>query len=223
MISSLRFLSGYPIKLTGIKKKLFTFNGRLNLIIGPNGSGKSTLLTALAGKTGCGSGGWNDGNKPAASGKDVEIEWDGQPVFYQDCYRNSEDSFIKQDFFTEYSHLRSTGEKRIGLINELINYIEKRFLTYKLKREERPTLLLDEVDNHIGFPGQSILWKEIFPLLIKKYQLIISSHSVFPILLKRDNNLRCDTIIQLYNNYSDLCISELAAAVDYFNSNSSPV
>jgi len=187
------------------------------LIIGPNGSGKSTLLKGLARKTGCDSGGWNRGNKPVDSVEDVDVDWDGYPVFYQDCYNNSEDSFIKQNFFIEYSHLRSTGEKRIGLINELINYIEDHFLTYKLKRNERPTLLLDEVDNHIGFPGQAVLWKDIFPLLIKKYQLIVSSHSVFPVLLKRNNNLRCDTIIQLYKDYSDLCVRELAEAVDYYN------
>ncbi|MDX9801501.1 MAG: AAA family ATPase [Spirochaetia bacterium] len=226
MIRSIRFENGYQVKLPGIGKKKLQFNDRLNLLSGPNGSGKSTILKALAESAGCGSGGWSAGDESQTGGQNrtmcgnssYQVEWDGSPVFFQDCYSNSEKSFINPSFFDDFTHLRSTGEKRIGLINELINYIEERFLTWKMKKEERPTLLLDEIDNHIGFAGQALLWKEIFPRLIKKYQLVVSTHSIFPLLLKKENSLRQDNIISLYRGYEDICIGELARAVDFYNS-----
>jgi predicted ATPase len=220
MIFSIRFIKGYQVKLPGIRKKTITFNDRLNILSGPNGSGKSTIIRALAEAAGCGNGGWSE---PIISeqSKDVHgfiAEWDMKPVFFQDCYTDSEKSLLNPAFFDDFSHLRSSGEKRIGLINELINYIEDRFLTYKLKREDRPTLLLDEIDNHIGFAGQALLWKEIFPRLLKKYQLIVSTHSIFPLLLKKESSLRQDNIISLHSGYEEICINELAKAVDYYNS-----
>jgi len=242
MISSIKFDRGYQVKLTGIGRKKIQFNNRLNLLSGPNGSGKSTILKALAESAGCADGGWSSSDKGSAgkyssvktvigsipssspliimetADSSYSVEWDGSPVFFQDCYTNSEKSFINPDFFDDYTNLRSTGEKRIGLINELINYIEDRFLTWKMKKEDRPTLLLDEIDNHIGFAGQALLWKEIFPRLIKKYQLVVSTHSIFPLLLKKDNSLRQDNIISLYKGYEDICINELAKAVDFYNS-----
>ncbi len=242
MISSIKFDRGYQVKLPGIGRKKIQFNNRLNLLSGPNGSGKSSILKALAESAGCAGGGWSDvyqqsimeqnsvetvgGTVPSSSrlismetaNSAYSVEWDGSPVFFQDCYANSEKSFINPDFFDDFTNLRSTGEKRIGLINELINYIEDRFLTWKMKKEDRPTLLLDEIDNHIGFAGQAFLWKEIFPRLIKKYQLVVSTHSIFPLLLKKDNSLRQDNIISLYRGYEDICINELAKAVDFYNS-----
>ena len=144
-------------------------------------------------------------------GFDADVKWDSKPVFYQNCYSDSEKSFLNPDFFNENELLRSSGEKRIGLINELINYLEERYLTYKTGRGEGPTLLLDEVDNHIGFAGQGLLWKYIFPLLAKKYQLIISTHSVFPLLL------RMDDVISLDNKYPEACLRELGEAIDKYN------
>jgi predicted ATP-binding protein involved in virulence len=149
----------------------------------------------------------------------VTVERDEQPVFYQDCYSNSEESFIGADYLDSHAYLRSTGEKRIGLVNELVDHIENRFLTYKLRRDTRPTLLLDEVDNHIGFAGQSVLWSDLIAKLCKKYQLIVSTHSIFPILLKRDNVLRQDNIIVLADRYAEICVSELGQAIEYFNTN----
>ena len=223
MIYSIRFKSGYAAKLPGIRKKTFSFKSRLNLLTGPNGSGKSTILRALADAAGCGSGGW--GEKTPGSGKEIltcstdffTVERDGRPVFFQDCYTDSEKSFIDPSIFEKFSRLRSTGEKRIGLINELINHIEDRFITYKLKKEERPALVLDEIDNHIGFAGQSLLWKHIFPLLLKKYQLIVSTHSIFPLLLNREKTLREDNLISLVKGYEEFCMKELAFAIDYYN------
>lgn len=218
VIETLRFTGGYPTKLAGIKKRTIQFSDRLNLVIGPNGGGKSTILGTLAKLTGCGDGGWSNQagiNMPLYK---TEIKWDGLPVFYQDCDTDSAASFINPGFFDEFSHLRSTGEKRIGLINELINTFEAKFPTYKLKNTNRPTLLLDEVDNHIGFVGQSVFWKDVIPRLIKKYQIIVSTHSVFPLLLKKETSLRQDIIIELDPEYDAACIKVLAEAVDHYNS-----
>ncbi len=223
MISSVLFHSGYPIRLEGIGRKRIIFNNRINVLFGPNGSGKTTILKTLAALCGCADGGWSDGCTAQPLPYRAEIQRDEQPVFYQDCYHDSEESFIGTDYLDTHAHLRSTGEKRIGLVNELVDYIEDRFLTYKLRRTDRPTLLLDEVDNHIGFAGQSILWGDLFSKLSKKYQLIISSHSIFPILLKRDNLLRQDNIIVLADKYAEICVTELGRAISYFNNNSGGV
>jgi len=219
MITSLRFHSGYPIGLTGIRKRRIDFNPRLNILFGPNGAGKSTILRTLAAATGCGTGGWSDGREPSTLPYEITMEWDERPVFYQDCYADSEHSFIAGDYLETHAHLRSSGEKRIGLVNELIDAIEERFLSYKLPRDVRPTLLLDEVDNHIGVAAQSIFWEEIVSTLCKKYQLIVSTHSVFPLLLQRDNALRRDTIVMLEPHYGEICLAQLGEAIEYFNRN----
>ena len=237
MIESLRFHSGYPSRLEGIGRRLHRFGDRINVLFGPNGSGKTTMLHALAVATGCGNGGWSDreriGDERSSCdrrgrgcsaqrtagelGFRASLEWDGYPVFYQDCYAHSEKSFIGSGYLESRKMLRSTGEKRIGLINELIDYLENRFLTYKLKADQRPTLLLDEVDNHVGFAGQSILWKEIFPLLSKKYQLIVATHSIFPVLLRKNTTSRKDNILELTPQYAARCLGELGEAIEFFN------
>jgi len=219
MIFSIQFFSGYPVKLKGIKKDPVVFNGWTNILYGPNGSGKTTILKTLAELSGCGGGGWSgtDPIKKTNTTFEAEIKKDNMPVFYQDCYTDSEKSFIDIDFLESNAHLRSSGEKRIGLVNELIDHIEETFPTYKLDVEDRPTLLLDEVDNHVGFMGQAILWKEIFPKLSKKYQLIISTHSIFPVLLKNDNSIKPDNLIILAERYAEVCVEELAKAIAVFN------
>lgn len=217
MISSLRFVSGYPTRLAGIGRRKIVFNDRVNVLYGPNGAGKTTILRTIAAVSGCAAGGWSDGRVPDPLPYRVQVERDEHPVFYQDCYRDSESSFIGDDYLDRHAYLRSTGEKRIGLVNELIDYIEDRFLTYKHRRDERPTLLLDEVDNHIGFAGQSILWDDIVSRLAKKYQLIISTHSIFPILFRRDNSLRTDNVIVLADHYAEICLAELGRGIAYFN------
>ena len=253
MIQSLKFESGYPVRIDGIGRRRHRFGDRINVLFGPNGGGKTTMLHTLAVATGCGAGGWSgsdgepmnggteavphgnethDRGKPEDRGGPAErsdgkavttleyrvtLEWDGRPVFYQDCYTHSEESFIGSGYLESREMLRSTGERRIGLINELIDYLEDRFLTYKLKPSERPTLLLDEVDNHIGFAGQAVLWKDIFPRLSKKYQLIISTHSIFPILLQKERTFRKDIIIELNPRYLEHCLQELGDAIEFFN------
>ena len=205
------------MKLPGIGGRRIAFGDRINVLFGPNGAGKTTILSTLAAACGCGEGGWSNGRDGGEAPFGATVQRDGQPVFYQDCYRDSEQSFVGADYLEANAHLRSTGEKRIGLVNELIDYIEDRFLTYRQKRTDRPTLLLDEVDNHIGFAGQAILWGELFARLSKKYQLIIATHSIFPILLRRDSNLRRDHIILLSPQYDHVCLQELGRAIDYYN------
>jgi len=222
MISYLQFMNHYPTRLPGVRKHRIEFGPRFNLLCGPNGAGKTTILRTIAMKTGAFPGGWSDRREPTEPDFDAEIGWDGLPVFYQDCYAQSEKPLINPNFFLEHRTLRSTGEKRIGLINEMINDIEGRFPTFRLGMHEHPTLLLDEPDNHIGFAGQSILWKELFPRLARKYQLVVSSHSIMPILLQKQNLLREDIIIQLHSGYIDACIKELAAAIDHYNTNVEP-
>ena len=217
MISTLQFHTGYPTRLKGIGKRKIVFNDRVNILFGPNGAEKTTILKTLAMAAGCGEGGWSDGGEPEEPPYSASVERDDQPVFYQDCYHDSEKSFISADYLEAHAHLQSTGEKRIGLVNELIDYIENRFLTYRMERGKRPTLLLDEVDNHIGFAAQSIFWGDIVGRLSKKYQLIIATHSILAILLARDNSLRRDNLIILEDRYAEICVQELDKAVRYFN------
>jgi len=220
MIRSLRFRSGYPLQLDGVGPEPFAFTKRINLLVGPNGAGKSTVLYTLAALSGCGSGGWSDPGRQASSRDlpyEAEIDRDDWPVFFQDCFRDSDNSFIDTDYLERKEVLRSTGEKRIGLMNELIDHIEERFPTFRLRKHERPTLILDEIDNHVGFAGQAILWREIVPKLSKKYQLIISTHSIFPLLLRQQNLTRRDNLIELAPDYAAACVAELQNAVGYFN------
>ncbi|MFP4376575.1 MAG: AAA family ATPase [Spirochaetales bacterium] len=219
MIRSLRFDSGYPRKLPGIGTRTIEFGPRINIVFGPNGAGKSTMLNAIANEVGCGSGGWNtDQQRGGLSFPfQAKVSWDNEPVFFQDCYADSDNSFLAEGYLESHDFLRSSGEVRIGLINELVSHIERRFVSYRQPRDKRPTLLLDEVDNHIGLVGQSILWREIFGQLSKKYQLIVSTHSVFPLLLRRNNAQRVDEVHELVADYKHQCLAELAEAIDYYN------
>jgi predicted ATPase len=231
MIHYLQFQSGYPTKLEGIGKRKIAFSPRLNILFGPNGSGKSTMLRALAQLAHCGAGGWSSlpretmGAHSISTDQETRIfdhykvkwSWDGLPVFYQDCYNDSDTSFLNTGFLEANSFLRSSGEKRIGLINEVVNVFENTFPTFKLSVNERPTLLLDEVDNHIGLAAQSFFWRELVAQLSKKYQLIIATHSIFPVLLRRDNSLRKDEVFIMAENYDKLCMRELGKAIDYYN------
>jgi len=177
------------------------------------------MLAAIANEVGCGTGGWNEHELQGARDLPFQawVNWDDEPVFYQDCYADSAESFLTDSYLESHEFLRSSGEQRIGLINELVSHIERRFVSFRQPRDRRPTLLLDEVDNHIGFVGQAVLWKEIFGQLSKKYQLIVSTHSVFPLLLRRNNAQRIDEIHELVSDYKRQCLAELADAIDYYN------
>ncbi|TVQ27576.1 MAG: AAA family ATPase [Spirochaetaceae bacterium] len=222
MIRSVQFLSGYPVALAGVGSDRIEFCDRVNIIFGPNGSGKTTILKTLAAASGCGSGGWSDQRVFPELPYTAKVDSDDLPVFYQDCYGNSEESFIAPDYLDAHAYLRSTGERRIGLVNELIDDIEERFPTYQMRNSRRPTLILDEIDNHVGLAAQAILWGDLIGKLSKKYQLIISTHSIFPILLQRDNDRRRDKVISLADEYVSICMTELRNAIRYFNEHQTP-
>ena len=181
------------------------------------------MLSTMAQLTGCGGGGWSDAAVATQLHYKAEIAWDGQPVFFQDFVSDSDTSFLRTGYLESNAFLRSKGEKRIGLINEIVNSFESRFPTYKLPIDIRPTLLLDEVDNHLGLAAQSFFWNDLIGALSKKYQLILATHSIFPILLRRDSSLRKDQVIVMIEDYDRVCMRELSKAIDYYNKvNGSP-
>jgi hypothetical protein len=92
-----------------------------------------------------------------------------------------------------------------------------------LPLDVRPTLLLDEVDNHLGLAAQSFFWNDLIGALSKKYQLILATHSIFPVLLRRDSSLRKDQVFVMVEDYDRVCMRELSKAIDYYNKvNGSP-
>ena len=53
--------------------------------------------------------------------------------------------------------------------------------------------------------------------LSKRDQLIISTHSVLPIRLRRSSHLRQDNIVVLAERDAEICVSELDKAIRRFN------
>jgi len=202
MINSVVFTGGYPQKLPGIRKKPIQFSPRLNVLYGPNGNGKTTIIRTLA---------HGSDLLTEALPYPYMIEKDPSPVFYFET-----GTLVRSDFFLARPHLRSSGETQAGAINAFITEIEERFPLYKLSTKNRPVLLIDEIDHHIGFGAQHILWRSIIPELARKYQVIVSSHSIFPILLQKHNILRDDKIIELHPDYIRYCIDSLANSIDFY-------
>jgi hypothetical protein len=66
-----------------------------------------------------------------------------------------------------------------------------------------------------------VLWGQVFFKLSWKYQLIISTHSIFPVLLKQESRYRKDNLIVLSEKYAEICVSELGKAVKFFNESNS--
>ena len=51
----------------------------------------------------------------------------------------------------------------------------------------KPTLLLDEPDEHLSFPNQTLLYKNVLPKIARTWQVIVVSHSPFSLLLNNPN------------------------------------
>jgi len=216
VISSIVFRKGYAVRLRGLGRGRHALGPGLNIVLGHNGSGKSTLLRALARATGCGQGGWNTSEAEPVTAEHA-VEWDGQPVLYLDTQSLPDQPILDPGFFERFRQLRSDGEKRIGLLNSMIGELRRSYPLYRVRSDIRPTLLLDEPDRQLGFAAQSLFWGELVPPLLKSFQLVIASHSIFPILLRKEGRLRQDCLHVLSPGFEDECIRVLADAIDIYN------
>lgn len=209
MIQSIQFPGGYPTKLQFGKKRI-EFGPRLNIVLGYNGSGKSTLLKAMAADAGlC---------PPLECAKPIVMR-DNEEIIYQDSHQAN--PLFNDQFFEKFDTLRSDGEIRMGLVNEWRHWLREKFPLYSTKFDKRLSLLLDEPDMHLSLPAQYYLWKNIFPMLSKQFQLIISSHSVFALLLKNQGIVsREDHLHLLSVGYDEEVIRSLGLAIDYYNRHS---
>lgn len=55
-----------------------------------------------------------------------------------------------------------------------------------LPRNGKKTLLLDEIDRNFSLDVQVTFWEQLIPKVAKDYQIIISTHSIIPMLMKRE-------------------------------------
>lgn len=94
-----------------------------------------------------------------------------------------------------HSHGEQTNLRFQRILNELdINWtpderFENNFRVWfeNNKSSEKPTLLLDEIDDGLDLPTQLFIWNTFIPILLKTFQVIIISHSILSIL-KKDAN-----------------------------------
>jgi len=116
------------------------------------------------------------------------------------------------DVHKKHSHHPSTGQLLKGIIELLLktnapdfaakkegSYMNDTYDYIKLRKEtfqgnDKPTLLLDEVDSQLDLFNQMWFHKEIVPKLSEKYQIIMASHSIFaafyyPNIIQLDNSL----------------------------------
>lgn len=106
MITTCKFISGYPFRLPMIRDRIFEFKPGLNVLFGPNGCGKSTILKALKAHSLITTIGWSKyinhmelgfsfdphkfaSQKVAAVAMmnrfcpgEAEVEWDGTPSLF---------------------------------------------------------------------------------------------------------------------------------------------
>jgi len=90
------------------------------------------------------------------------------------------------------SHYNSTWQATYDKTNELIDSLEHTGVV---------TVLMDEPDKGFSLPNQFQFWNDLLPAVAKQYQIIVSTHSVFPILLSRSDY----NIIDMEVGYVDEC------------------
>lgn len=211
MIESIRFPGGYPTRLR-FRKNEIVFASRLNIVVGYNGSGKSTLLRALAASAGLAD--------PIEADTPLIVR-DEEPILYQTAA--DPNPLFDHKFLEKHNSLRSDGEVRIGLLNELRTHLRDRFPSYAADASRRPVLLLDEPEHHLSPPAQFYLWQTVLPMLSKQFQLIVATHSVFPVLLKKESQYtRGDQMIILSPGYEEETVNALSRAVDQYNREKQP-
>ncbi len=79
-----------------------------------------------------------------------------------------------------------------GYDSNFVSYIKRRKKDFK--GEFKPTLLLDELDSQFDLSNQIWFHEEVIPQLLKKYQVILASHSIFATkytnIIELDNSLQ---------------------------------
>jgi len=79
---------------------------------------------------------------------------------------------------------------------DIAEYVKTR--KKEFKGEFKPTLLLDEIDSQLDLFNQIWFHEEIIPQLLKKYQIILASHSIFA--TKCANIIELDDSLQIVKN-----------------------
>jgi predicted ATPase len=69
------------------------------------------------------------------------------------------------------------------------NYLSMVDWQKRYESNEKPTILIDEIDEGLDLLNQMILFNNIIPLLVKDFQVILVSHSPFIIPLLKDENI----------------------------------
>jgi len=73
--------------------------------------------------------------------------------------------------------INTTWKKSQNWDSDFITYVKER--QERWKGENKPLLLLDEVDSQLDMANQIWFHEELIPKLAEKYQIILASHSVF--------------------------------------------
>lgn len=123
-----------------------------------------------------------------------------------------------------YSHGEQTNLRFQRILNELdINWEpNERFKNnFKVwfesnKSSEKPTLLLDEIDDGLDLPTQLFIWNTFIPILLKTFQVIIISHSILSIIQKNANYISFygkKETKQIIDNYKKFITNEVKKGI----------
>ena len=151
MIESIRFKSGYPLRIPTVADKAFIFKPGINILFGTNGCGKSTILHTLKAYCGIAGGGWTYFNDPmrlassqfpfaylglTPSRSEAYVNWDGTPSFFNDgdikvdntffymSSRSSDDGITSEaEQMDTLARKPSSGQYRIKKVNQVFNMV----------------------------------------------------------------------------------------------------